>query len=221
MIFANLFLEVARYLRDIKFATFLLFLLSFLNAQAQYVFLQSDAPFRIENASKNNAFTSVWIKLVDPATPVGIVLADGRKLNRSFKKIEHPYYVIENGKVRYRPNMVISRADTVQLDAPTSTLKTTPETPAPAVNIENAQTDIEILTQQICALAYEWEKTERIKEVLITQNIDCSQIAALLGCLSYDASRVEIINKHVENVACLPLLENLVAEPFKSQLIKR
>jgi len=197
-----------------KFLLCTLFIFGFLSARAQFVYLSAPEGFVITNATTTTEQKAAWLAFKEGSYSAEIVLHSGKKLKRFFKSdLANPYYVIENNKVRYRPNMTIAKADTLDIGTASPTKSTVLE--------EIVFTEWESVLASVKSLAYEWEKTERIKEVLLNQKISCAQQVDLLGCLQYDASRLEIINKAAINQDCLPLLENSLSPAFRIMIIKR
>ena len=190
-----------------------------LQTNAQYIFLTSNTSFSIANCSESQrVLKAVWLKLPSAESTLELVLADGKILRRKISIIDHPYFVIENNKVRYRPNMAISKTDTLQV----LTIKSSETTVANNDALEDAaEIDWIILLDEIKSLPYEWEKTERVRQVVTNQKTTCSRQADLIKCLAYDASRLEIINNDNVPAECISELELLVAVPYRSMIIKR
>lgn len=210
----NSFLGFELYFRSMKFLLYTLVIFGFLSARAQFVYLSASEGFVITNATNTTEQKAAWLAFKEGSSSAEIVLHSGKKLKRFFKaELGNPYYVIENNKVRYRPNMTIAKADTLYIGT---------ASPTKSIVIEEIVcTEWDSILASVKSLAYEWEKTERIKEVLANNKTSCAQQEDLLACLQYDASRLEIINKAAINQDCLPLLENTLTPAFRNMIIKR
>lgn len=194
-----------------KIAFFSLLLCCFYSANAQIVYLSADEAFSLGNGASTKTQKAVWLKFANGAASAEIVLASGKKLLRTFKKdIPHPYFVIEGEKVRYRPNMAILKVDTILIDSDKSA----------AIIPEVAPSAIANEAKLLCDLKYEWEKTEKIKWICSSLNPNCEEIVAMLACLEYDASRVEIINglEKTKRDGCKAELQKTVTAPYRATL---
>lgn len=197
-----------------KFLLYTLFIFGFLSANAQFVYLSAPEGFVISNASDSNQHKATWLFFEEGTSTAEIHIASGKKLKRNFKmELLKPYYVIENEKVRYRPNLLPIKADTLYILSASAVTSTIAE--------EAVIEPYDSVLAQIKTLPYEWEKTERIKVVLAQQKLSCAQQADLLRCLQYDASRIDIINTTVIQPECLPMLQNMLAPAFRNMIIKR
>jgi len=215
----NLFSASSYYIRKMRIIAFIALFFAGLQTQAQYIFLSGNTSFSIANSSESQRILkTVWLKLPSAESTLELVLAEGKILNRKISAVASPYFVIENDKVRYRPNMAISIADTLQVFK----IKKSETIIAQNTVVEDAaKIDWVILIDEIKALPYEWEKTERVRQVLIEQKTSCSQQTDLIKCLAYDASRLEIINSDNVPAECLAELELMLAVPYRTMIIKR
>ncbi len=196
-----------------KVILFLSFVFSVLMVRGQYIFLQSDQDFTITNTTTPIKTKAIWINSTEDTIYVEIALANGKNLYRQMNMpIAKPYYVIENNKVRYRPNLATQKADTLKLLDRTSTK------PEAKTNNNTAWNAIII---EINALPYEWEKSEKIRKEIATKAPSCETFKELLLCLKFDASRITLINDHIESIPteCLKLLEQTVAPEMRSTIL--
>ena len=210
----NSFLAFEQYFRSMKVLLYTAFILGFISAKAQFVYLSAPEEFVIGNANDKTEQKAVWLFFKEGTSKAEIILPSGKKLMRYFNTdLPNPYYIIENNQVRYRPNMPLAKADTLSI-------KSASPTKSAAIE-EVVFTEWDSILASVKSLAYEWEKTERIKAILSSQKTSCHQQVDLLRCLHYDASRLEIVNKSSINQECLPMLEEELAPAFRNMIIKR
>ena len=208
----NSFSLFERYFRSMKLAFLYLLFFSFCTANAQLVYLSAEENFSVVSGSNAKTQKAVWLNFANGAASAEIVLASGKKLLRTFKSdIPHSYYIIVNDKVRYRPNMLVLKADTILIGSEKSSIVVI-STSAPSAFANELKL--------LCNLEYEFEKTEKAKWICSNLNPSCDEIVQLLACLEYDASRVEIINNLPKTTRdiCRAELQKTVTSPYRATL---
>ena len=187
------------YFSPMNFLWALLFLS--LATHAQHVYITSADTFSIGGKK----CTNVWVKIEDYSKPVQILLSNQTVLNRVFKaETTNPYFVIENDNIRYRPNLNLQPADTIQ------------QTIATPISSEETNAEWSELLTKIKDNPYEWERTELVKSALKASKKTCNQVIELLNCLSYDSSKIDVINSSAAAIEkeCLADIKKHISENY-------
>lgn len=185
------------------------FILGTVIAKGQLVYVTAEKPFLISNAAMQTPVKACWVNL-NGASHLYIRIADGIEVKRAIPAgIKNPIYVVVKNRLRYRPNLQPQAADTVtcrkNFQIPDLLLKT------------------DTLTQTISTikqLEFEYERAERVAELIIKPGYSCEEKLQLINCLNYDASRAELLKKiHGDlDAVCYEQLLQSLPEAYRKQL---
>jgi hypothetical protein len=178
-----------------RHAVLLLFIHLFVGANAQHVYLASTEPFEVLNSGDSTKVNALWLDL-SAFNTAQIKLANGTGLKRTFPaNIPKPYYVIEGDKIFYRPNVKSTQTDTVHvIPIMAEKIAVQDSVISPA---DSSEENWSVLISEIKLLEFEYEKSEKISEVLSSKSDwTCVQLKTLLDCLEYPQSKANILSAY-------------------------
>ena len=211
LIYAHKSLATALTLAHMKMLV-ALFILGALTAKAQFVYIEADKPFLVTNAPMQTPATACWVNM-NGARYLFLQSADGTELKREIPAgVEKPIYMLVENRLRYRPNIKPQAADTVTCS------KNLPVTDLLVKTDTLAQT-----VAAIKQLEFEYERTEKVEQLLTKPGYSCEERLELLECLAYDASRAEVLRKVQDALdeACYQQLLQSLPVVYQEQLKKK